>query len=58
MGHRLMYNFNNPIKAHFFNKKYPAIIQTYPTQIIISIFFIEKVDFFVGVKIPISFGTA
>ena len=31
--------FNNPLKACFFNKKYPITIQIRPTQIIKYIFY-------------------
>ena len=34
--------FNNPLKVYFSGKKYLITIQTHPTQIIISIFLIEK----------------
>ena len=37
--------FNNPLKACFSNKKYLITIQTRPTQIVISIFLIEKPGF-------------
>jgi len=33
---------NNPIKAYFFNKKYPVTTQTRKTQIVNRIYLIEK----------------
>ena len=37
--------FNYPVKACFSNKKYLITIQTRPTQIVLSIFSIEKIVF-------------
>ena len=34
--------FDNPLKVYFSSKKYLIAIQTRPTQIVISIFLIEK----------------
>ena len=34
--------YNNPLKVYFSSKKYLITIQTRPTQIVISIFLIEK----------------
>ena len=54
--------FNNPLKVCFSNKKYLITIQTRPTQIVISIFLIEKPVFnrflkIIGVQnqLPITF---
>ena len=54
--------FNNPLKVYFSSKKYLITIQTRPTQIVISIFLIEKPVFnrflkIIGVQnqLPITF---
>ena len=54
--------FNNPLKVYFSSKKYLTTIQTRPTQIVLSIFLIEKTVFnrflkIIGVQnqLPIPF---